>query len=593
MFCTTRVRSSGWASLCCAAVLCTAGSVAAQPTILPGHYLGTWNNTTFASTGAVKADVFVKNGIVTIVFDAAGSVFGQGDPGPVLISGPLTAGGVAMSLTNHPLLGNATFNIGPTGTVTCNGTAVPAPNVDTFTANGSLTGATLSLSGTIGLTGGGTANTTIVLNRSVLSTIASPNQIGTGIFGYAVCGIGDIDGDGRGDAVVGAPLENPDNYPEAGRAYFVSGATGNVIRTLISPGREAGGHFGVSVAAIPDVNGDGKPDVVIGAPDEDPGTNPSDTGRAYIYSGATGGLLWKLIPPAPTINMHFGKAVAGVPDVNGDGRGDVLVGAPDETYAGGQTRAGRVYVYSGATGVRIRNITPPTPQANDFFGRSVAGLADINNDGRGDIVIGAPENEDTYSTGRTGHAYLFSGSTGGFIRQFNSPAAEANGRFGYSIAAVADTNGDGKQDIVIGGPFENPGASPVDCGRAHLYSGATGALLFKLLPPTPAANGRFGWSLAGVPDINGDARGDIVVGAPGEPTGAGRAHTYSGATGGRLSSHASAYAEAGGNFGWSVGGTPDLSGNGRGDLIVGAWKENPPTLPVPPTDTGRAYIVRR
>jgi len=156
---------------------------------------------------------------------------------------------------------------------------------------------------------------------------------------------------------------------------------------------------------------------------------------------------------------------------------------------------------------------------------------------------------------------------------------------------VPDANGDGKQDVVVGAPFENPGTSPVDCGRANLYSGATGALLFKFLPPTATANGRFGWSVSGVADITGDARGDVVVGEPG--LGGGRAHMYNGATGLRLDTRASVYPEAGGQFGFSVGGTVDLSGNGRGDVIVGAWKETPATAPTPPSDAGRAYILRK
>jgi hypothetical protein len=286
--------------------------------------------------------------------------------------------------------------------------------------------------------------------------------------------------------------------------------------------------------------------------------------------------------------------VAGVPDVNGDGRGDIIVGAPDETYAGGPVNGGRVHIYSGLTGGRLRSIQPAGAQASDFFGFAVAGSPDINGDGRGDIIVGSPESSDAAPTGRPGRLYYFSGSTGGVLRKLGSPGAQADGLFGYSVAVTSDTNGDGVPDIVAGAPGEHPGASPMDCGRAHLYSGSTGGLLRKLLPPLPVTNGHFGMAVAGVPDVNGDGRGDVAVGAPGEPgNGSGRVHIYTGATGGRLSSHASIYPEVNGNFGMSVAGVADFSGNARGDLVVGSWRENPATAPTPPLDAGRAYLLRR
>src|SRR6185436_4731384 len=117
---------------------------------------------------------------------------------------------------------------------------------------------------------------------------------------------------------------------------------------------------GVSVAGIPDVNGDGKGDVVVGATEEDPGNSPDEVGRAYVFSGATGALLWKLLPPAPPVKLHFGIAVAGCADLNGDGRGEVIVSSSDEDI-GPQNGAGKVHIYSGKTGLRIRSLQAPAP----------------------------------------------------------------------------------------------------------------------------------------------------------------------------------------------------------------------------------------
>jgi hypothetical protein len=578
-------------SLGAAALVVATGSVAAQPNILPGHYIGSWTNTTFSVTGSIRGDVFVRGGILKLVLDVDGSVFGNPNPAPFVRSAPLTVSGATLVENGNPTFGDFTVNINAAGQITISATNVPASGVSGYNSSGTINGGAITGTGVVQLEPSGTANGIASANRSIYSSLISDNQIQKGWFGYAVAGMPDIDGDGRGDLIVGAPGETPDNISEAGRAYIITGKMGNIIRVLQSPGREVGGHFGVAVSSVPDVNADGKADVVVGASDEDPSTNPADTGRAYVYSGATGALLWKLIPPAATLNEHFGAAVAGIPDVNGDGRGDIAVGSPDETYTGSPVNAGRVHVYSGATGLRLYTIAAPTPTLRNFFGSAVAGLVDVSGDGRGDIVVGSPETDLGLTTGRPGHAYIYSGANGALLRILNSPANQADGGFGWSVAAVPDANGDGKQDVVVGAPFENPGTSPVDCGRANLYSGATGALLFKFLPPTATANGRFGWSVSGVADITGDARGDVVVGEPG--LGGGRAHMYNGATGLRLDTRASVYPEAGGQFGFSVGGTVDLSGNGRGDVIVGAWKENPATAPTPPSDAGRAYILRK
>jgi hypothetical protein len=384
-------------------------------------------------------------------------------------------------------------------------------------------------------------------------------------------------------------MESPGGISHAGRVYIYEAFTEELAFTLQSVGAVADGFFGYSVACEPDVNGDGVPDWIVGAPGEHPGTNPVGTGRAYVYSGATGALLFRLIPPTPSMGMSFGAAVGGPADVNGDGHADFVVGAPNETVAG-LAHAGRVYIYSGMT--RLRTIVSPAPAANNYFGAAVAGLTDINGDMRGDIVVGQPENAPGATlTGRPGHAYAFSGATGAVLRTFNSTAAIANGFFGNSVSGVPDADGDNAMDIVVGAPWEHPGASPSNCGRAHVFSGATGALLYKLLPPTPVANGNFGFAVSGSPDTNGDGRGDIIVGAPGEPGNrGGRVHVFSGQTGARITTLGSLYPDVNGHFGSAVSAIRNYTGSGRAEILAGAPQENPSGTPV---DCGRTYINRR
>ena len=228
--------------------------------------------------------------------------------------------------------------------------------------------------------------------------LTSPSPRDSGDFGYSVAMIPDINGDGREDIIVGAPKERSDR---AGRAYVFSGATGQVLRQLDSPSPQADGRFGYAVAAVPDANGDGIPDIVVGAPREF-----SRQGRVYLFSGATGALLRGVQSPGLENNGRFGEAVAGLTDFNGDGRGDFIVGAPHEDPANSPEDAGRAYIYSGATGQFLNKVLPPRPALNEYFGAAVAGMFDNNGTGRPEVVVGAP-GEDRPPYGPAGIAYLF------------------------------------------------------------------------------------------------------------------------------------------------------------------------------------------
>ncbi len=335
------------------------------------------------------------------------------------------------------------------------------------------------------------------------------------------------------------------------------------------------------------MNADGRGDIVVGAPGLNPNGSPADSGRAYIYSGATGTVLRGLASPTQETNGRFGFAVAGIKDINGDGRGDVIVGAPGEDPGVSPIDSGRVHIYSGASGVRIRTLVSPSPKPNESFGRSVSVVPDANGDGRDDILVGAPRGAPSIpglaggaAPATSGRAFLFSGATGTLLRVLWSPghASEPQGCFGASVAGVRDLNGDGRGDLIVGAPCEDPGALPSDAGRVYVFSGATGALIRVHSSPTPEAHGLFGLTIAGVPDLNGDGRGEVAIGAfaedPGSsPSGAGRVHIYSGANGVRLKTTASPDQAQQGSFGSWVCGLKDTNGNGRGEVIVGAMGE--------------------
>lgn len=290
---------------------------------------------------------------------------------------------------------------------------------------------------------------------------------------------------------------------------------------------------------------------------------------------------------------EFGSVVAAVPDLNGDGKQDIIVGAVNETVQG-QAGAGRAYVYSGATGALIRVLISPHFQGNGWFGSSVAGVADVNGDGKGDLVVGASDEGNTGPNNYDGpgKVYVFSGATGAWLRTITSPNAEAFGSFGGTVAGVADLNGDGRGDIVVGAWAEDPGAAPTDCGRVYIFNGANGAVLRTLASPNAQQYGTFGAALGVVPDVSGDGKPDLAVGATGEAPGgvvsAGRTYLFNGATGVVLRTLVSPNKEEYGIFGKSVSGVADVNGDGKGDLLVGAPSEDPGASPV---DSGRAPLA--
>jgi hypothetical protein len=147
--------------------------------------------------------------------------------------------------------------------------------------------------------------------------------------GNAVAVWTDINGDGRAEWVVGAP-DQDSNGVDAGRVTVLSGLDHSPL--LVLDGAAAGARFGYAVANAGDTNMDGVDDLVIGARGEK---------TARLYSGTTLGLLWTFANNAG----GFGSAVNGAGDVNGDGWGDVVVGAP----AG----SGMVFVYSGNSGLEL------------------------------------------------------------------------------------------------------------------------------------------------------------------------------------------------------------------------------------------------
>jgi len=390
--------------------------------------------------------------------------------------------------------------------------------------------------------------------------------------GYSVAGAGDVNGDGKADFIVGAPYTSLDGVSSAGSAYIYSGATGTVL--YHKKGATDDDNLGWSVAGAGDVNGDSKADFIVGAPFADPG-GAIGAGSSFVYSGTTGALLYQIDGDTASLS---GISVAGAGDVNGDGKDDFIIGAPIDS-PGGLANAGSAFVFSGATGDTLYR--KDGSAAGDFLGFFVAGAGDVNGDGKADFLIGAP-----YASpgGRTnaGSAYVYSGAGGALLYQKDGVAA--GDLLGLSVAGAQDINGDGTADFVIGAPFASPGVL-TNAGSAFVYSGATGALLYQ--KDGALDLDQLGTSVAGAGDVNGDGKADFFIGAPYADSGslvdAGAAYLYSGADGFLLFEKEGLDSDL---LGSSVAGVGDATGDGKAEFIIGAPNAQPNGL----FGAGSAYV---
>lgn len=283
--------------------------------------------------------------------------------------------------------------------------------------------------------------------------------------------LGDADGDGIPDFVTSLG-----NSPY----HVVSGVTLAPIASLVHFG------FGHDVAAAGDVNNNGFDDVIVGAPYED--TTSAHSGKATVYDGNTGALLYQFNGAA--YQDYFGYFVAAAGDVDADGFADVI--ASCDPY-GDDAR-----VLSGQAGALL----------HQYIGGGscpVSGVGDIDQDGFDDFVVGL--------VGGTNLA-AYSGATGLLLRSF--PIAPS---YWMSVGRLGDVTGDGVPDVLAAAPDI----------EAYVFSGATGTAVYTIPDPQPGSG--YGFPIVGLGDVNADGGPDFAVSAQGYDgvyVNQGRATVYSG-----------------------------------------------------------------
>lgn len=337
---------------------------------------------------------------------------------------------------------------------------------------------------------------------AAIRTFTSPNAQAYSHFGYAVAGIGDVSGDGIADVAIGASNENSG----AGRAYVFNGSTGALLRTLVSPDTQNNGSFGKEVSALADVTGDGVGDLIVGADNEDT-SGSAFNGRAYVFNGATGALVHTLDTPNPAIGGRFGEHAVDMGDVTGDGVSEIAVGAHNEQNT--ERGDGSVYVFNGATGARIYTLTSPNASSLGSFGWYVASMGDITGDGRNDLIVGSFETLNFNTS--AGRSYIFNGASGALVRTLTSPSPEGFGYYGFAACGIPDQNGDSVPDIAIGAYAEDTSSFTND-GKIYITSGANGSVLDTIESPAAEVEGNFSYSMA-YAGTNGSGNTLLVVGA--------------------------------------------------------------------------------
>ena len=396
--------------------------------------------------------------------------------------------------------------------------------------------------------------------------LTSPTPASKANFGHRLT-TGDLDGDGVTDLVVSAWFETVSGFEKAGRVYVLFGPDYTASSRLSPSAPKEAGVFGQCIE-VADMTGDGVDDLVVTETGGDP-WNLGNTGTVHLFvGGAPFSSHSALQIPSPGTGLAYtawGSGLA-VADFDDDGDRDIAVANPGEEFAG-LPKAGRIDIYHGPTFTTLVEIGSPTPVAADAFGLRLAS-GDVNGDGISDLVesscgvdvdgvsnIGAghvmlgpdlttvipidnplpagPQTCfgtwvvaddldgdgacDVILTDFLGRVFVFWGPDATTYHLFEKPPTMEPNPFGEfawgNDVDVADVNGDGFRDLVIGDPYggEIAGCGIVPEGSVYVALGPFYETYCRLTDKVAQCGEFFGWSVRAV-DLDGDSSPEIIAG---------------------------------------------------------------------------------
>jgi hypothetical protein len=407
--------------------------------------------------------------------------------------------------------------------------------------------------------------------------------------GWSVDSAGDTDGDGLDEILVGAPFASG-GFEEGGAVYLVHGSVEGVHSLDVAAARLDGEHrqdrAGWAVAGVGDTNADGRDDVLVGAPYAIGGLD--ERGAVYLVRGPFDGAQTLASAHVRYIGERdgdrIGTAVAAAGDVNGDGRADSLIGSPylqgDAGEAGGAYLV--LHAMVGQQSISEADVRILGEVDGDDAGAAVASAGDVNGDGFGDILVGAP-GESTVGE-HAGAAYLLHGPMLGEVQLADAAVKftgdqgselEPNGvaysgdLAGYAVGPAGDTDGDGAAEILVGAPCQDLDGSRECHGIVHALVAAGDEVVALghtdvMLAGATADEGA-GVTLGPAGDVDGDGRDDILIGT----TNSYQAYLLYGPVDHGLGLEQADVIVTGGHFD-ALAGAGDLDGDGYDDVVLGA-----------------------
>lgn len=260
-------------------------------------------------------------------------------------------------------------------------------------------------------------------------------------FGIAVSGTGDLNSDGWPDFMVGAHFADDPLGAPTGSLTVYSGQDRSVLHTLY--GDAALADFGTACDVISDLDDDGVDDLLVGAHEGHQVVGVDNGGYVLVISGATGEEIHRIDNDVP--GESFGRDVAALGDVNGDGVADFAVGCNEEH----ETQTGYVNIYSGVDFALLASFQGEAQ--HEEFGFFVAGPGDMDGDGAADLAVAAPQHGSS-GVPNGGKVTVYSVMTGGVI--FEKVGDSENDHIGR-VAGGGDVNGDGFADLLVGAPEQS------------------------------------------------------------------------------------------------------------------------------------------